>query len=217
MGHHNEDRRTIVAVPILVALLQYSASCASAAELTALDRLPATRIDRVDEFVAADAFRVGNKIGGRTLSVVGPNFTQHFIDVVEKDVPAVALSIWTLNYTEGDKSLIEALGGEAQAVLPFLAYIYQVMKRSEEGGGHTDGRSNFAYMRSPVDQRLWAVHWTANYANEWTIGAVIVPHPDLDWRAQSRLFSNEPAYTKPHPDDAGGPTMSGASHALRRR
>jgi hypothetical protein len=37
---------------------------------------------------------------------------------------------------------------------------------------------------------LWAVHWTVNHANEWIIGAVYVPHPELDWPAGSRLFTS---------------------------
>jgi hypothetical protein len=64
-----------------------------------------------------------------------------------------------------------------------------MMQMAERGAGHTDWRSNFAYLRSPIDQRLWAVHWTVNYANEWNIGAVYVPHADLDWRSGTRLFT----------------------------
>jgi hypothetical protein len=63
------------------------------------------------------------------------------------------------------------------------------METGDQGLGDTDGRSNFAFVRSPIDQRLWVVHWTVNYGNEWVIGAVYVPHPDLDWPSGSRLFS----------------------------
>ena len=66
------------------------------------------------------------------------------------------------------------------------------MAMGTEGASHTDWRSNFAYMRSPVDRRLWAVHWTVNYAGEWNIGTVSVPHEHLDWRAGSRLFAYAP-------------------------
>jgi hypothetical protein len=64
------------------------------------------------------------------------------------------------------------------------------MEMGEEGPGHTDWRSNFAYVRSPIDGRLWAVHWSVNYENEWAIGAVYVPHSHLDWHSDSRLFSS---------------------------
>ena len=160
------------------------------AEFKLLDPLEETKIGSIEKFVAAEVFEIGRKIGGRTLSAVGLNFTQHFLGVVEKDVPAVSLSGWALQYTTGDKSLIKALGGEQEATVSFLAYIHRVMEMGDEGASHTDWRSNFAYVRSPIDQRLWAVHWTQNYANEWTIGAVYVPHPQLDWRSGSRLFSN---------------------------
>jgi len=162
---------------------------AAGSEFRLLEPHSQTRVGRIDTFVAADAFKVGTRIGGRTLSAIGLNFTQHFLGVVEMDVPAASLAGWSLRYTTGDRSLFKVLGGEQEAVVPFLAYIYRIMEMAEEGPGHIDWRSNFAYVRSPVDQRLWAVHWSVNYANEWTIGAVTVPHPDLDWRAGSRLFS----------------------------
>jgi hypothetical protein len=160
------------------------------ADFELLERLQDTRIAPIERFVVAEAFKAGTKIGGRTLSAIGLNFTEHFQGVVERDVPAGFLSGWTLRYTTGDKSLMKALGGERHAALPFLAHIHRLMELGKAGAGHTDWRSNFAYVRSPVDKRLWAVHWTANYTSEWTIGAVYVPHPHLDWRSGSRLFSN---------------------------
>jgi hypothetical protein len=162
----------------------------ASAEFELLARLEDTEFEAIQEFVAAEAFKVGTKIGGRTLSAVGLNFSQHFLGVVERDVAAVSLSGWVLQYTTGDRSLIKALGGEQEAAVPSLAYIHRIMEMGDAGAGHTDWRSNFAFVRSPIDRRLWAVHWTVNYANEWTIGAVYVPHPELDWRSGSRLFSN---------------------------
>jgi hypothetical protein len=173
-----------------VSCLLLVAADPASAEFKPLDRLEDTRIERIDRFVAAEAFEIGTKIGSRTLSAVGLNFAQHFLGVVERDVPGVSLSRWALQYTTSDKALIRALGGEREAAVPFLAYIHRLMERGDAGAGHTDWRSNFAFLRSPIDQRLWAVHWTVNYANEWTIGAVYVPHPQLDWRSGSRLFSN---------------------------
>jgi hypothetical protein len=68
---------------------------------------------------------------------------------VEKDVPAISLKGWVLQYTTGDKSLIKALGGEEEAGVPFLAYIYHLMELGDEGAGHTDWRSNFATCALP--------------------------------------------------------------------
>ena len=162
------------------------------AELRLLDQLCETTIEGNERFVAADAFKIGSTIGGRTLSAVGLGFAKHFLGVVESNVPPISLGIWTLQYTAGDTSLVKVLGGERSAAIPFLAHIHRVMAMGTEGAGHTDWRSNFAYMRSPVDGRLWAVHWTVNYAGEWNIGTVSVPHEHLDWRAGSRLFVHAP-------------------------
>lgn len=170
-------------------LLALAASPAGA-EFKLLDPLEETKIESIEKFIAAEAFRIGSRIGGKTLSAIGLNFTQHFLSVVENGVPAASLCGWALQYTTGDKSLIKALGGEQEVAVPFLAYIHRVMEMGKGGVGHADWRSNFAYVRSPIDQRLWAVHWTVNYANEWNIGAVHVPHLHLDWRAGSRLFSS---------------------------
>jgi hypothetical protein len=185
-------------VPFIVwiACLACPLTRALAAEFRPLEPLAEAKIERIEEFVAADAFRLGNRIGGRTLSAVGLNFARHFLSVVEKDVPATSLRVWTLQYTTGDKSLIKALRGEEHAAVPFLAYIHRVMEMGEGAAGHTDWRSNFAYVRSPIDQRLWAVHWTVNYANEWNIGAVYVPHPHLDWRSGSHFFSDRGLFGK---------------------
>ena len=101
--------------------------------------------------LSADAFKIGSTIGDRTLSAVGLGFAKHFLGVVEPNVPPISLGTWTLQYTAGDISLIKALGGERSAAVPFLAHIHRVMAMGTEGIGHTDWRSNLAYMRSPVD------------------------------------------------------------------
>jgi hypothetical protein len=175
---------------------------AMATEFRLLKAHSQTTVGPVGTFVAAEAFKTGGTIAGRTLSAIGLNFAEYFLRIVESDVPEGRLSAWTLLYTAGDKSLMEALGQDA-IIVPALVYIHRIMEMSDEGGGHTDWRSNFAYVRSPIDQKLWAVHWTVNYVNEWSIGAVYVPHPDLDWRSGSRLFSNRGV-----PDDA----LVGGSH-----
>jgi hypothetical protein len=169
-------------------LLIFAATSAGA-EFKLFDRLEDAKIEPSEKFVAAEAFKVGRKIGGRTLSAVGLNFSQSFLGIVEENVPGTSLSGSTLRYTMGDKSLIKALGAEEDAALPFLAYVYRLMEMNGEGPSHTDWQSNFAYVRSPIDQRLWAVHWTVNQSGDWNIGAAYVPHQQLDWRSGSRIFS----------------------------
>lgn len=162
---------------------------ARGAEFKFLEQIGTVNLFRLDRFVAADAFQLGRKIGGRTLSTVGLNFAEHFLGVVENTIATASLQVWSLQYTMGDASLIRQLGGPERAVVQFVWHIYGLMEM-HEGPSHTDGRSNFAYMRSPVDQRLWAVHWSVNFANEWTIGAVYVPHPHMDWRSGSYLLAH---------------------------
>jgi hypothetical protein len=176
--------------PIFVWLgcLASSLTTAAGREFKLLDLHSETRVEGTEQFVAADAFKAGNRIGGRTLSAMGWSFADHFLPVIEHDVPHATLKGWTLLYAAGDKSLINTLGGEEKAAVPYLAYIHRVMALGENGPSHVDWRSNFAYMRSPIDRRLWAVHWNVNNANEWNIGAVYVPHPHMDWRFDSRVF-----------------------------
>jgi hypothetical protein len=108
--------------------------------------------------------------------------------VIEDKVLATTLKVWSLEYTMGDASIVRWLGGEARAAVSSIAHVYRLIE-VDEVASHTDGRSNIAYVRSPVDQRLWAVHWSVNSSNEWTIGAVYVPHDHLDWHAETRLLS----------------------------
>lgn len=157
-------------------------------ELKLLDPHSEIKIEHIDKFVAAEAFKEVSRIGTRTLSSVGWNFTEHFLGVVEENVPEVSLKGWTLRYSADDRSLINILGGEEKATVSRLTYVYRLMEMGETGPSHLDGRSNVAYVRSPIDRKLWAVHWSVNGAHEWTIGAVYVPHPDMDWRSGSRLF-----------------------------
>jgi hypothetical protein len=161
---------------------------AQGAEFKLVEPTVIASVAHFDRFVAADAFKLGRQIGGRTLSAVGLNFAAHFIGMVENNVPATSLQVWSLQLAMGDTSLISRLGGQERVAVPFVAYIYRLMEMGE-GASHTDGRSNFAYVRSPVDRRLWAIHWSVNFANEWTIGAVYVPHPQLDWRADSYVLT----------------------------
>lgn len=175
---------------------------AARAESRFLDQIHTLRVPAIESFVAAERFSVGRSIGGRPLGSISFNFTQHFSALVEGDVPAASVSVWSLRYTMGDASLV-------QSPVARLAHVHAIIEMGGASAGHTDWRSNLAYVRSPVDHRLWAVHWSANHDGEWTIGAVHVPHADLDWPAGSRLFSassvelasNPPKATRPPESD----------------
>lgn len=160
-----------------------------------------TPIEGIGRFSAGQAFTPGSRIGGRVLRLVSLNFAQHFLGVEESNVPPTSLAAWDLRYTMSDKSLLKALGHAPQAALPFLAYVHRVMDMGEKGPSHGTWRSNFAFVRSPVDQRLWAVHWTLSDADEWSIGAVHVPHTHLDWVAGSRVFASRVGALSSDPED----------------
>lgn len=157
-------------------------------EFKLLNPYSRTTATPIEEFVSADAFREGNRIGGYTLTAIGMNFSDHFLAIVERNVPEVTLKGWTLLHTAGDTSIIESLGGEKNAPLSFLAYVYHLMETGEDGPCHVNWQSNFAYLRSPINRRLWAIHWSMNYEHEWTMGAVLVPHPYVGWPPGARLF-----------------------------
>ena len=112
-----------------------------------------------ETFVVAEVFKVGRKIGDRMLSAIGWNFSKHFLGVTEEHVSETQIAAWTLLYTAGDKSILEALDGQPNGGACTLANIHSLMTLGEKASNHLDGQSNFAYVSSPVDRRLWAVHW----------------------------------------------------------
>ena len=160
------------------------------AKMALLEQRALLKLPGIDTFVAAEAFKVGNKIDGQTLNAIGWNFSEHFLGVAERHVPEMQITAWTLLYTAGDKWILETLDGQPDGGACTLSNIHGLMALGENASNHLDGQSNFAYVRSPVDHRLWAVHWSVNSAKEWIIGAVYVPHPHIDWRAGSRLFAS---------------------------
>ena len=153
-----------------------------------------------ETFVVAEVFRVGRKIGSRMLVAVGWNFSKHFLSVTESHPRETQIAAWTLLYTAGDKWILDALDGQPNGGACTLANIHDLMTLGEKASNHLDGQSNFAYVNSPIDRRLWAVHWLVNATNEWIIGSVQVPHPAIDWRDGSCLFSsrNGPVLSHKH-------------------
>lgn len=156
-----------------------------------LDRLSLLSLARKETFVAAEVFKVGRKIGDRALISISWNFSKHFLSVTEHHVPATQITVWSLLYTAGDKWILETLHGQPNGGTCTLANIHSLMALGEQAFNHLDGRSNFAYVSSPVDRQLWAVHWMVNSTNEWIIGSVQVPHPFIDWRDGSHLFTSD--------------------------
>ena len=151
-----------------------------------------------DTFAVAEVFKEGSKIGGRTVSAIGWNFSKHFFGVIEHHVRETRIVAWTLLYSADDKWILETLDGKQADGSCALANIHSLMALSEKAFNHLDGQSNFAYVRSPVDRQLWAVHWVVSSRNEWNIGSVQVPHPQIDWRVGSRLFTSQNVHVLSH-------------------
>jgi hypothetical protein len=177
-----------------IGLIALAMDAVLTGSITADDRLletiNAAHVASIESFVAADRFRIGNRIGNRRLGLVGSNFAEHFLSKAESYAPAASLVVTELRFTMGDISLTRMFDAEKVPVA-HLAHVYAIMAMGEAGASHTDWRSNIAYVRSAVDRRLWAVHWSVNHAGEWTMGAVYVPHAALDWAAGTRVLSPE--------------------------
>jgi hypothetical protein len=181
-------RYRIAASAVAGALFLLPGGYVAAAELSALNTIDRAQIARSERFVAAEAFAVGARIGDHVVIAVGFNFETHFYPLVETDRIGAPLDIWTLGRSADDATLIAMIGGENKVAVS-LSVVHRLIALGNRGDSHTDGQSNFAYVRSPRDRRLWAIHWTMSAAGEWIIGAVFVPHPDMDWQAGSRLFA----------------------------
>ena len=187
-GSANRTKAGLVTLLIGSAFIVAQAQAAFADNLRRFVFQETIEISRCERFVASDEFSVGRSIGNRSLGSVSFNFARLFLAAIETDAHPYALQAWTLRYSADDSSLIARLGGEERVALP-LCSIYRLMEMSSRADSVTEARSNFAYARSPVDHRLMAIHWFVNEHNQWAIGAVEVPHPELDWPTGSRVFS----------------------------
>lgn len=179
----------LIGSAFVVAMVQVSlVHVAFAENLRRLVFQETIEISRCESFVTSEEFSVGKSIGNRSLGSVSFNFARLFLTAIETDAHPFTLQAWTLRYSADDPSLIARLGGEERVVIP-LCSIYRLMEMSSRGESLTDAQDNFAYARSPIDHRLMAIHWFVNQRNQWVIGAVEVPHPQLDWPSGSRVFS----------------------------
>jgi hypothetical protein len=184
----NRTRAELIALLISLLFVAALVHVSFAGDLKRLALHETIEISGCERFVAAEEFRVGKTIGDGILGAVGFNFAKLFLAEIETDAHPVTLHAWTLRYSADDASLIGPLGGRERAILS-LCVIYRLIEMGGRGGSHTDARSNFAYARSPADNRLVAIHWFVNHGSQWVIGAVDVPHPNLDWPSGSRVFS----------------------------
>ena len=183
--HHSVPRKLSIGLVALgMAITGPGSVCA---DDRFLEHIHTPRVAGIESFVAADRFRVGDRIGGRRLGSVGLNFAEQSLLRVESRAPAASIATTEQRFAMGDTSLIKMLDAE-KAPVAHLAHVCAIMEMGEVGASHTDWRSNIAYLRSPVNHRLWAVHWSVNHAGEWTIGAVYVPHAALDWVAGTRVL-----------------------------
>jgi hypothetical protein len=187
-GSANRTKAGLVRLLIGSAFIVAQVQAVFADNLRRLVFQETIEISRCERFVASDEFSVGRSIGNRSLGSVSFNFARLFLAATETDAYPFPLQAWTLRYSADDSSLIARLGGEERVVLP-LCSIYRLMEMNSRAESVTDARSNFAYARSPVDHRLMAIHWFVNERNQWAIGAVEVPHPELDWPTGSRVYS----------------------------
>jgi hypothetical protein len=184
--HHSVLRKLSIGLAALGMAISGPGSISADDRL--LKPIHTLRVAGIENFVAADRFRIGYRIGGRRLGSVGFNFAEHFLVRVEGPAPAASLAATELLFAMGDTSLVRMFNAQKTPVA-HLAHVYAIMEMGEAGASHTDWRSNIAYLRSPVDHRLWAVHWSVNHGGEWTIGAAYVPHAALDWAPGTRVFS----------------------------
>ena len=201
------NRIEVIALSLGCALFAATAQPTFADDLRRLTFHNTVEISHCEHFWPAEEFRIGKLIGTRPLGSVGFNFAKLVLAGEEADAHVYALQSWTLRYSDDDVSLIKRLGGEQGLVVPLCA-VHHLMEMGEQGGNNTD-KSNFAFVRSPADGRLVAVHWFVNHADQWVIGATEVPHPHLDWPAGSRVFGHSRGNREVGQGGPGGQTQAG--------
>ena len=180
-------RQFLTAASAVVATLAWSAH--RQAPLKLFDLFARLQLSGLDGFVIAEAFRPGSLIGNVRLSATSWNFSKHFENPAEYRAPAAMAECNTLLYTAADGWILESLDGRIDVDPRIVAHIHGLMALGQAGGSHMDGRSNFTYVRSPIDRGLLAVNWFLNHTDEWVIGAANAPHPHMDWQSGSRFFT----------------------------
>jgi hypothetical protein len=139
----------------------------------------------IGSFCADDVFRVGTPVGDYKIAWLGDNFRAHFLKLSENDMPATKWHVWQLTAWCTDREIIETLGGEIKSESR-LARIFQVMQLGRTGRLLTNGYANIAYVRSALDDHLWAVDCSVD-SRGWCVEASRISDPN-GWRAGRRVF-----------------------------
>jgi hypothetical protein len=131
-------------------------------------------------FVARDKF-VAYRAGELPIRYLGDDFTAHFLDVIERQVPAETLYQYRLVRSSVDGPIFAALGGEHGARIA-LAQIYEFLKTADRGQWF------FFYVADAAGE-LWAVdtYWREQ---GWDLEAYSVTYP-RGWRGGGRVVSRD--------------------------
>jgi hypothetical protein len=133
-------------------------------------------VPAVDRFVAAEQFVIG---GALPISLLGDDFIENFLPLIEQDVAATMLHQRVLVKSTIDAPIFVALGGEDAASVP-LAHVFAFLKTADRG------KWFFFYVRDVAGQ-LWAVdtYWRDR---GWDMEAYSVTYP-RGWRSGGHVVS----------------------------
>ena len=122
---------------------------------------------------------------------IGDNFKRMFGNHTESETSQSALQVHQLTESARDPAIIAELGGEqiAETTLGQMWQMLLVQGQGQDGNLLINGFANIFYIRSQVDNQLWAVYCRWDSGNrDWLVNAYPVSDPD-DWYAGSQVFS----------------------------
>jgi len=145
-------------------------------------------VPAVADFSTAVFFQTGGPVGWTS-----DNFRRMFSDHVEPETPDTTLRIHQLTKPAKDPAIIDELGGEGavEATLGQMWRMIEKQAKGQEGKLLTNGYANLFYIRSQVDNQLWAVNcgWGSG-GRCWSVCAAPVSSP-LGWSAGCRVVSRD--------------------------
>lgn len=132
-----------------------------------------------ERFIARDSFAPGGN-GELPISLLGDDFTENFLGLVEEGVKPADLRQYKLVKSTVDGPIFVALGGESKAKVA-LAHVFDFLKTADRA------RWFFFYV-TDVNGILWAIdtYWRDD---GWDIEAYSVTYP-RGWRGGGRVVSN---------------------------
>ena len=146
----------------------------------------------VPPFSVVDRFVVGIQ-DGVVIGYVGDNFKRMFGNHAEPETPDTTLRIHQLMKLAKDPAIIAELGGEqtAETTLGQMWEMLKIQGEGQDGRLLNNGYVNIFYVRSQVDNQLWAVlcFWRSG-RRYWVVSARPVSAP-LGWIAGGRVFSRD--------------------------